>query len=107
MEKTIYCTEYNTLIEWLRMERKKRKISMRVLAKYLNVHHSWIGRIETGERRLDIIEYIKYCNALNINPHEGITLINSKKMTPCQRVKSKRIRGISKHAHLKQNSVPG
>ena len=45
----------------------------------LDVIHSWVGKVELGERRLDIVEYIHYCNALDIDPTEGINLIQSEK----------------------------
>ena len=47
---------------------------MRELAERLDVIHSWIGKVELGERRLDVIEYIQYCKALGVDPIEGINL---------------------------------
>lgn len=38
--------------------------------------HSFIGKIETGERRLDVAEYVKYCLALQIDPLDGIKLLS-------------------------------
>lgn len=49
---------------------------MRQLGGLLNQPHSFVGKIETAERRLDVAEYIEYCEALEINPHEGIDLLN-------------------------------
>ncbi len=48
---------------------------MRELGERMDVMHSFVGKIEHGERRLDLIEYIKYCAALEIDPHEGLSLI--------------------------------
>ena len=36
----------------------------------MNLHHSIIGRIELGERRLNVIEWTQYCEALKANPFE-------------------------------------
>ncbi len=41
---------------------------MRSLAQLIGKPHSYIQRVEDGERRLDVIEYVWYCNALNIDP---------------------------------------
>ena len=37
--------------------------------------HSFIYKVEQGERRLDVVEYIWYCIALNINPRIGIEVV--------------------------------
>jgi len=48
---------------------------MRELGEKLKTHHSWIGKIEQGERRLDVVEYLRICDALNIDPHEGLNIV--------------------------------
>lgn len=50
---------------------------MRDLAERLEVPHSFVGKVEQGERRLDVVEYIQYCEALNISPLIGIQHITS------------------------------
>lgn len=50
---------------------------MRDLAERLEVPHSFVGKVEQGERRLDVVEYIQYCEALNVSPLIGILHINS------------------------------
>jgi len=65
------------LISWLKDAREAQGLTMRDLAKKLEVPHSFIGKVEQCERRIDVIEYIKYCQALNINPNDGIQLLTS------------------------------
>jgi len=48
---------------------------MRELGEKLGVIHSWVGKIEQGERRLDLVEYVRLCKALEIDPHEGLDLV--------------------------------
>lgn len=48
---------------------------MRELAERLDVPHSWVGKIETGERRLDICEYVRLCAALKCDFKEGIDVL--------------------------------
>ena len=75
VKKTIYAEEYRELVEWLREARKRKGITMRELAKKLGVHHSWVGRIEQGERRLDILEFARVCKALGCNPYDGLKFV--------------------------------
>ena len=85
MEKTIYADEYRLLLDWLRDQRKLKGHTMRDLAKRLTVHHSWIGRIEQGERRLDIVEFARLCNEIGCDAGDGLKFVirpsrsNSKK----------------------------
>jgi transcriptional regulator with XRE-family HTH domain len=78
MRKTIHSPEYLSLLKWLRAQRKQQGITMRELGERLGVIHSWVGKIEQGERRLDIVEYLRVCNALQIDAHEGLNLIQKK-----------------------------
>ena len=48
---------------------------MRDLAIKLEAPHSFVGKTEQGERRLDVVEYIQYCEALNVSPEEGLRVI--------------------------------
>ena len=75
MEKTIYSEDYARLLQWLRDQRNEQGLTMREAGERLGVLHSWVGKVELGERRLDLIEYVQYCNALGIDPHEGLDLI--------------------------------
>lgn len=45
---------------------------MRDLALTLDQPHSYIQKIESAERRLDVLEYVDYCAALNVPPEEGL-----------------------------------
>lgn len=45
---------------------------MRDLTEKLTVLHSYVGKIEQWERRLDVLEYIEYCKALGVDPVDGL-----------------------------------
>jgi len=77
MKKTIYSNESEILIAWLKEQRQLAGLTQRELARLLEVHHSIVGKIETGERRLDLIEFIAYCEALEAEPYLVIDLIRS------------------------------
>lgn len=50
---------------------------MRELGKLLGKPHSYIQRVEDGERRLDVVEFVWYCRALDIDPHVGLSLVEN------------------------------
>ena len=72
MKKTIHSKAYKIVRVWLVAMRHERRITQRDLAVLLDVPHSWVGKIETGERRLDLIEYIRICKVLAVDPHVGL-----------------------------------
>ncbi|MDO6613468.1 helix-turn-helix transcriptional regulator [Shewanella sp. 1_MG-2023] len=75
MSKTLHAPEYRKLIEWLKSARIERGLTMRELAAELGVPHSYIGKIEQYERKLDVLEYIEYCKALKLEPYEGFIIL--------------------------------
>lgn len=75
--KSIHSKVHVTIREYLIGQRLKLKLSQRELAKKINVTHSLIGKIETGDRRLDIVEIVEYCIALELNPKKILDLVIS------------------------------
>ena len=78
MKKTIYSSEVKILCAWLKEKRELSNLTMRELAKLLNTSHATVGKIELGERRLDVIEWIEYCEALNADPFECLETLVKK-----------------------------
>ena len=39
----------------------------------MGVIHSFVGKVETGDRRLDVFEFIDYCRALDWNAADILT----------------------------------
>jgi len=77
MYKTLHSPENKKLISWLKSQREGQGLSMRELADKLGVPHSFVGKIEQGERRLDVVEFLQYCKVLGISPLEGLKVIDS------------------------------
>ena len=48
---------------------------MRDLAIRLDEPHSFVQKVEMRERRLDVFEYTLYCNALDLDPMEGLAFL--------------------------------
>lgn len=75
--KSIYTSEHRRLIAWLTNKKKERAISIRQLAQRLDWSHAVVGKVFTGDRRLDVIEYLWMCQALEADAHEGLERIST------------------------------
>lgn len=73
--KSIFDERYKMLIKELVSVRNAKNISQRELAKLANVSHCYVGRIETRERRLDLIEFIDLCKVLGLSKKDTLDLI--------------------------------
>lgn len=76
MQKTKNSLKYLALLAWLRQTRLNKNLSMRDLAAKIGEPHSFIGKVETGERRLDVYEYMQYCRVLEVNPVDGLKFLD-------------------------------
>ncbi len=69
-KKTIFDPKYKKMIESLKSIRMKQGISQRDLANKLGMAHSYVGRIETCQRRVDVLDLISILRALNLTNAE-------------------------------------
>ena len=60
MNKTIYSKEHKYLVEQLKKARKEMGIDQKKVAKLLGRTQSYISKIESGQRRIDIVQLKKF-----------------------------------------------
>ncbi len=77
--KSIYSKQHIALRNFWIKRRKQLNLSQTELAERITVVQSLIAKIETGDRRLDIVEMIDYAKALEVDPHAVIDLIINQK----------------------------
>ena len=70
VRKSIHSPEYETVLRVLVALRHKAGLTQRELARALGREHSFVWRIETGERRLDVVEFFWVCQALGQDARE-------------------------------------
>lgn len=64
--------EYRAIIAALQRHRKAAGITQWDLARALGTDQSQISKLERSERRLDIIDYLRICRAIGLDPAEPL-----------------------------------
>jgi transcriptional regulator with XRE-family HTH domain len=68
VDKTIYSRQGECLRKLLIEMRRTAGLTQRQLAARLNRERNLIGRLEVGERRLDVVEFYWICKACEVKP---------------------------------------
>lgn len=74
--KAIYHPEYIALIEKLIVQRKTLNLTQAELAQKFNKPQSYVAKIEGCERKLDIIEFVKWSKELGLVASQLIASID-------------------------------
>lgn len=77
---SIYTAEYQQLLDVLKQARKDRRITQLALAEALGRPQSFVHKYENGDRRLDVVEFVRIAQLLGLDPAAEIASI-------CGRVK--------------------
>lgn len=65
---SIYSNDYQMVIKALREARIACGITQQEVACAFGRPQSFIAKVESGERRLDVVEFVRYCRLVNIEP---------------------------------------
>lgn len=68
MPRSIHNPRYRAVLKELRNCRESRNISQAVLAERLNLTQAQISKWERGERRVDVLEFLDYLEAVRADP---------------------------------------
>ncbi|SDD27873.1 helix-turn-helix domain-containing protein [Kordiimonas lacus] len=66
---------YKKLRDYLKEERIKRGLLQSDLAEKLGVHQQMISKIESGERRIDVVEFICLAEAIGIGTQDAMRIL--------------------------------
>lgn len=67
MDKAQHARQYRSLPEFLRTLREEAHLTQRDLGERLSKPQSWIYNCETGNRRVDVAEFIGWCRACEVD----------------------------------------
>lgn len=70
MGKHLRTARHRALIAALKAAREAAGITQRELARRLDRAHSFVGKIESGERQLNVLEFCEYADALGTDAAE-------------------------------------
>jgi DNA-binding XRE family transcriptional regulator len=60
--------DYRRVAEWFRDERRRAELNQEQLGSKLKLSQVIVSNIETGERRLDVVEFLELAKAVNDTP---------------------------------------
>jgi transcriptional regulator with XRE-family HTH domain len=66
--KSIYSQPYRTLLDRIAASRKDAGITQAELANKLGRPQSFVSKIESGERRMDVVEYLHFAKHIGFDP---------------------------------------
>lgn len=74
---SIYSDEYQLVIKTLREARLAQGLTQESLARMLERPQSFVAKFESGERRLDIVEFVHIACLLSLEPAKLIKKLDS------------------------------
>ena len=68
--RSIHNKKYKAIIAYIRGKREEAGITQKDMTKVLHLRQAIISKIETCERRIDLLELLQYCRGVNISIQE-------------------------------------
>lgn len=72
VRKTIGTERHKALVNFLKQKRELAGLTQVDLAKALGEHQSFIARLESGQRRIDVIEYVTLAEVMGFDAAEAL-----------------------------------
>lgn len=85
MKNSTYDIAYLELRRILKDLREEKHLTQAQLARKLSVPQSFVSKYETGERRLDVIETVQICQALETSINQLLSKILKRVKWPANR----------------------
>jgi cytoskeletal protein RodZ len=75
MNKAISSEKYYQLNAIFKQQRIDLGLSMRDLGEIIKEPHSFVQKVEANQRKLDLFQYVQYCEALELDPAETLKIL--------------------------------
>ncbi len=75
MGKSIHTERQNRLVALLKAAREKAGLTQIQLARRLGKYRTYVSKYETGERQLDVVEFLAVAEALGLEPGKALAKV--------------------------------
>ena len=75
MAKTLGSKRHKALIDLLIAKREAAGMTQADLAARLGEYQSFVARLESGQRRVDVVEFLELAEALGFDPAKAISAL--------------------------------
>jgi hypothetical protein len=72
MSRTLRSPRHRALCEYLARSRKAASLTQEQVAKSLGRHQSFVATVESGQRRIDVVEFLDFAGAIGFDPRVAI-----------------------------------
>lgn len=79
MSRTINSARHRALATYLAEQRQKAKLTQADVAKKLRRYQSFVATVESGQRRIDVVEFLDFAEAIGFDPGNAIKMLSSQK----------------------------
>ena len=77
MTKSVFTGKHDRFREMLVDARKKSGLTQVHLAERLSRPQSFVSKVERGERRLDVVEFFEFAQAIGVDPFAFLKSLNA------------------------------
>ncbi len=78
MAKSLHSQSYTALVTLLREIRVARGLTQQMVAERLDKPQSYVAKVESSERRIDVPEFVALVRAMGADPIEVFTVFTEK-----------------------------
>ena len=78
MDKSLYSSEYSAFLQHLRDSRRHNGLTQAEVGSRLGTTQSFVSKCERGERRIDVVETRAFCNAIEIDFVDFISILHKR-----------------------------
>ena len=75
MKTSAYSLHYEKLRAWLKQKRALTSLTLRDLAPMIGAHFTSVGKMEQDRKKIELVEFVRYCQAIGADPHEGLDIV--------------------------------